>query len=210
LPEQRWPQPPTCDQFDALQLADCWNLIRTPREEIYSLTERPSHLRLYLRPEQLAEQVNPSFVGRRQQHINFTAQTVLEFSPQQANECAGMVLLQNNNFHFRFVVCQADGGETAVRLIKRATGEEGVLAQLPVSGERYYFKVAARGQAYSFYIATEPGVWQTVSKGVDGRLLSTPVASGFTGAYLGMYASSSGQPSQNVADFDWFEYQGET
>ncbi|MCB8928442.1 MAG: glycoside hydrolase family 43 protein [Ardenticatenaceae bacterium] len=210
LPEQRWPQPPACDQFDAPQLADCWNLIRTPREKIYSLAERPSHLRLFLRPETLAEQANPSFVGRRQQHINFTAQTVLAFTPQQANECAGIALLQNDNFHFRFVLCQTDAGETAVRLIKRAAGEETTLAELPVNGDRFYFKVSAKGQAYNFYVATQPGEWQTVKEGVDGRILSTPVASGFTGAYLGMYASSNGTPSQTVADFDWFEYQGES
>ncbi|MCA9955473.1 MAG: glycoside hydrolase family 43 protein [Ardenticatenaceae bacterium] len=209
LPEQRWPQPPTCDQFDAPQLADCWNLIRTPREQIYSLAERPSHLRLFLRPETLAEQANPSFVGRRQQHINFTAQTVMNFAPQQASDCAGMALLQNDNFHFRFVICQTEGGETAVRLIQRAAGEEITLAERPVSGDRFYFKVSAKGQAYNFYVATQPGEWQTVQEDVDGRILSTPVASGFTGAYLGMYASSNGTPSQNAADFDWFEYQGE-
>jgi alpha-N-arabinofuranosidase len=43
---------------------------------------------------------------------------------------------------------------------------------------------------------------------VDGRILSTPVAGGFVGAYIGMYASSNGHPSENVADFDWFEYVG--
>ncbi|MFN2286052.1 MAG: hypothetical protein ACK2UQ_16685, partial [Anaerolineae bacterium] len=39
-----------------------------------------------------------------------------------------------------------------------------------------------------------------------GRILSTTVAGGFVGAYLGMYASSNGQPSTSIADFDWFEY----
>jgi xylan 1,4-beta-xylosidase len=47
-----------------------------------------------------------------------------------------------------------------------------------------------------------------VAQAVDGRILSTPVAGGFVGTYIGMYASSNGQPSQNVADFDWFEYLG--
>ena len=44
------------------------------------------------------------------------------------------------------------------------------------------------------------------AENVDGRILSTPVAGGFVGAYIGMYASSNGQPSDKVADFDWFEY----
>jgi xylan 1,4-beta-xylosidase len=38
--------------------------------------------------------------------------------------------------------------------------------------------------------------------------LSTPVAGGFVGAVIALYASSNGQVSPNVADFDWFEYVG--
>jgi alpha-N-arabinofuranosidase len=41
---------------------------------------------------------------------------------------------------------------------------------------------------------------------VDGRILSTNVAGGGASAFIGMYASSDGQSSENVADFDWFEY----
>jgi alpha-N-arabinofuranosidase len=51
-------------------------------------------------------------------------------------------------------------------------------------------------------------VWVPVAQEVDGRILSTPVATGFVGAYIAMYASSNGQPSTNHADFDWFEYVG--
>jgi alpha-N-arabinofuranosidase len=68
--------------------------------------------------------------------------------------------------------------------------------------------VEADGQAYSFYIATELESWQPVAEAVDGRILSTSVAGGFVGAYIGMYASSNGQPCANFADFDWFEYVG--
>jgi len=74
---------------------------------------------------------------------------------------------------------------------------------------RLYLKVEARGQDYGFYVATEPEAWRPVAERVDGRLLSTPVAGGFTGAYIGVYASSNGEPSTNVADFDWFEYLGQ-
>jgi alpha-N-arabinofuranosidase len=84
---------------------------------------------------------------------------------------------------------------------------ETVLAEQPTEPGRIYLKVEAIGQDYSFYIATVSEAWQTVAEAVDGRILSTPVAGGFVGAYLGMYASSNGQSSQNVADFDWFEYR---
>jgi alpha-N-arabinofuranosidase len=132
----------------------------------------------------------------------------MEFMPRRANECAGIVLLQKDAFHFRFVVMQAESGGTVIRLIKREKSEEATLAEQPIEPGRVYFKVEADGQDYSFYIATAPGAWQTVAQAVDGRILSTPVAGGFVGAYIGMYASSNGQLSQNVADFDWFEYKG--
>jgi alpha-N-arabinofuranosidase len=208
LPVHRWPTRPARDNFKAETLDLCWNFLRTPREDFWSLTERSGHLRLRLRPQMLLERVNPSFVGRRQQHINFAARTAMEFAPGSENECAGLVLLQRDDFHFRLVVTRSADG-VVVRLVKREEGEETVLAEQSVEAARYYFKVEAYGQAYSFYVATEPEVWQPVAENVDGRILSTPVAGGFVGAYIGMYASSNGQPSDNVADFDWFEYVGQ-
>ncbi len=46
--------------------------------------------------------------------------------------------------------------------------------------------------------------------GADPVLLSSVTNAGFTGTYLGMYASSNGQASENHADFDWFLYEGST
>lgn len=206
LPEHRWPSRPACDNFEATRLDLCWNFLRTPREDFYSLTGRPGYLRLRLRPQRLSELAHPSFVGRRQQHMAFAARAVMEFTPRSANECAGLVLLQRDDFHFRFVVTQAQSGGTMVHLIKRERGEEVVLAERPIEVGRIYFRVEANGQDYAFHVASAPEAWQAVAQDVDGRILSTPVAGGFVGAYIGMYASSNGQPSQNVADFDWFEY----
>jgi xylan 1,4-beta-xylosidase len=206
LPEKGWTATPACDQFDSPTLGFQWDFLRTPREPFWSLTERPGHLRLRLRPQTLAEPANPSFVGRRQQHINFSARAVMEFTPRTADECAGLVLLQNDRFHFRFVVTLENG--PVVLLIKRENGEETILARRPVPGGRIYFKITAVGQAYGFYFAAECENWEPVSEEVDGRILSTPVAGGFIGAYIGMYASSNGRPSENAADWDWFEYTG--
>lgn len=207
LAPRPWPALPACDSFDSQTLAYQWNFLRTPREQLYSLSARPGFLRLYLRPQKLSELANPSFIGRRQQHINFAARTVMEFTPRSEQECAGVVLLQNNNFHFRLVISQNAGGNVIVRLIKRERDEESLLAEQPVQGTRFYFKVEAAGQAYSFYLATEAEQWQPIAEKIDGRILSTPVAGGFIGAYIGMYASSNGMDSENHADFASFEYR---
>ena len=157
-----------------------------------------------MRPQQLKEPGNPSFVGRRQQHINFTAETELEFTPRSVHEDAGLVLIQNNDFHFRFVVTFENA--PVIKLIKRSHGQEEVLASQSVSAGYYILKVSARAQDYNFYFSTD-GLWHTLAYNVDGRILSTPVAGGFVGAYIAIYASSNGHPSTNHADFNWFEYR---
>ncbi|MBN1247627.1 MAG: glycoside hydrolase family 43 protein, partial [Anaerolineae bacterium] len=216
LPEHRWPTEAPTDHFEAETLGYQWNFLRTPRYAVrddgaavtglVSLTERRGWLRLHLRPETLSERVNPAFVGRRQQHINFAAVTAMDFTPTSSDEVAGIVLLQNDAFHFRFVCTLDAEGSRVVRLIKRLRGVDAVIAEVPVAGGTVYLKAEAHGQAYSFYVGATPDAWTAVLEDTDGRLLSTPVAGGFTGAYIGLYASSRGQPSASHADFDWFEY----
>ena len=206
LPEHVWPAVPARDHFDTSTLAFQWNFLRTPHDEFWSLSERPSYLRLRLRPQRLSEQVNPSFIGQRQQHIHFAAQTLLEFTPQTEHECAGLALIQNNDFHFCLVVTRKAG--MVVRLIKRAQGVEETLAEQAVDASRLCLKVEAHEQAYSFYVATEPDQWHPIAEEIDGRILSTTVAGGFVGTYIALYASCNGQSSTNSADFDWFDYVG--
>ncbi len=209
LPEMTWPATPARDDFDVPALDLHWMFLRTPREEFYNLSQRPGYLRLRLRPQRLSEWANPSFVGRRQQHIHFEAQCAMEFTPQNEHECAGLTLIQNNDFHFLFVITKAR--EPVLRLIRRAYGKEQILAEQPAStasGTKLYLKVEAHEQAYDFYFASQPDEWHTLAEHVDGRILSTPVAGGFVGACIAMYASSNGQSSLNNADFDWFEYVG--
>src|SRR4051794_2151987 len=51
LPPSPWPRPDPRDDFDAATPGPGWLMLRTPRQPWFSLTERPGHLRLRLRPE---------------------------------------------------------------------------------------------------------------------------------------------------------------
>ncbi|MFN2235599.1 MAG: glycoside hydrolase family 43 protein [Anaerolineales bacterium] len=208
LPEKLWPMEPACDNFDGDALAYPWNFIRTPRQEFWSLHERPGFLRLQLRPETIMERANPSFVGRRQQHINFAASLAMEFTPGNSAECAGLVLLQNENYQIRCVVTLNNSNESILQLTRREAGIDQMLHEQNCQPGRIYLKVEAKGQDYQFSAANQFGEWLTLGDPVDGRVLSTPVAGGFTGTYIGMYASSNGNTSENLAYFDWFEYLG--
>lgn len=206
LEEKRWLEPPTCDHFDSALLSYQWNFLRTPREPFWSVEDRPGFLRLKMKPETIMEEENPAFVGRRQQHIDFDAQTVMEFLPQTETETAGIVLLQNKDYQFRMEHVLAKG-QREMQLIRREAGKDTKVASKPIASKKVYLKIEAHGQDYSFYYGESPEEWKELALDVDGTLLSTDKAGGFVGAYLGMYVSSNGEDSSNYADFDWFEYK---
>ncbi|MFJ6215246.1 glycoside hydrolase family 43 protein [Streptomyces sp. NPDC092296] len=201
-----WPAPDPVDHFDAPELGPQWNLLRTPRTELYSLTERPGHLRLRLLPETLDRQVTPAFVGRRQQHLDFTAETELDFEPG-ADEQAGLVLLQNHDFHIRLTVTRTADGAKAAWLTVRSAGADIQRAELPLAAGPVRLAVRAHGQDYTLLCSQRPDHWETLAT-VDGRVLSSSVADSFTGAYVGLYGTGPAGGGSPGADFDWFRYAG--
>lgn len=207
LPADDRPAEAACDHFDGPELDFKWVFLRTPRESFWSLAERPGHLRLKLRPQMITRKENPSFVGRRQQHMDFSARTVMEFTPAAENEEAGLVLIQSDQYNLRAVLTKGKDGNV-LRLIKCYDGKEEVLAEEAYAAGKIYLQAQARGQDYSFYYGASERELKPLATKVDGRFLSTDVAGGFVGTCLGIYASSNGKESTNHADFDWFEYRG--
>jgi len=207
LAAQPFPAKPARTDFDATGLGFEWNFLRSPRESFWSLTERPGWLRLKLRPATLADEANPSFIGRRVTDLTFSAATAMEFSPARDGESAGLVVEQNNNFHFR-LECLRAHGTNWLRLTERHGGRDRILAEKPLAGSRLWLKISAgQPSTYDFAYATVEGEWVELKTGVDATTLSREVAGGFTGAYLGLYASGNGSASANIADFNWFEYR---
>lgn len=196
------------DNFDSDQLDYIWNFIRTPREQFWTLTERRGYLRIKLKPAGINELANPAFIGRRQQHINFSAAIVMDFRPNNENETAGIALIQNNAFHFRFEYALRNG-QNVIRLVQFTQGVETILTEKAFTVEHIYLKVTAHGQEYNFYYGPNAETGEILLENADGRILSTDIAGGFVGTYIGMFASSHGQESENKADFDWFDYTGE-
>jgi alpha-N-arabinofuranosidase len=215
LPAHPWPPEPETDHFDAAVLAPMWNFLRTPREDFFSLADRPGHLRLRLRPQVITEPCDPSFVGRRQQHMNFTARTVTDFEPTAEGECAGLVLLRGTDHQIHLVItvsaAPGDGvGGKVVRAVTRQHGRSQIIQEAPLGPGQTHLAVEAAGQDYTLRYSQHQQAqdqlgWRTLGT-VDGRILSPLKDTDFTGAYLGMYASSSGHPAAGFADFDSFTY----
>ncbi|WP_434443176.1 glycoside hydrolase family 43 protein [Lentzea sp. E54] len=199
-----WPEAARTDDFDAPVLDPAWLFLRTPDEVFWSLTDRPGHLRLAVRPESITELVTPSAVVRPQRHQSFHVSCELEFEPAGPTEAAGLVLLQNNDHHVRLLL----GAGREVTLVRRTAGRDEELARtrLPDGVARLCFEAA--GQEHRALVAAGAGEWRPLGEPFDGRMLSTQAAGGFTGVHIGLYASSEGVPSTSWADFGSFTYHG--
>ncbi len=199
--------PRACEHFDDPKLDKQWMFLRNPNREHYNLLERPSYLRMTLSQETLMGKNSPSFLGRRQTDMNYTVSAFMEFAPQNENEVAGLVLIQNEDYHFRYEKT-LEQGENILRLVKREAGKDTVLAKARCEQVGIYLTIVAKQQELYFLFGNTAKCSIVLASAIDARILSVDVAGGFVGTCIGMYASSNGAESTNYADFDWFEYVG--
>ena len=177
------------DTFAEPVLSPLWVFLRTPHETWWSLTSTPGALSLLPRPDSLQQKGNPSFVGRRLQHADFTAIASLQL-PSASGVAAGLAAFQNENYYF-FLAVRRHEGSTEIFLERAAGGKPQTVASATLTEpvpRQIVLRIAGAGKAYSFYYAAQPGVWATLKENEDGSILSTAVAGGFVGAMLGLHA----------------------
>jgi alpha-N-arabinofuranosidase len=205
LPRESAPAIPTTgnftvrDEFDGPELAPYWLRIRTPRERWYDFTSHPGSLTLQARSQHLGKLAQPSFVGRRQQHLKATATTLMTYAPARAGDRAGLVAFQNDDFYFLMSVT-LEGGQPVLQLHRAAGPGQGanpeLIASTPLqgaSGAPLYLRIEADRDRYDFSYGYSPGEWTSLQRGLDGKLLSTHTAGGFVGVTFGLYAFSEDQ-----------------
>ena len=177
------------DEFDGPRLAFAWNTLRNASEPCYDLGARGGSLTLRARSVSLRDPDQPSFVGRRQQHARFTT-TAAVLVPEAAGVSAGLTAFQNESHHF-FLAVQVHAAKTEVYLERVAGAAPETIASVEVpvtAGEPVLLRIEGDGRDYSFACATSAGAWTSLMDKVDGSILSTSVAGGFVGTYLGLHA----------------------
>ncbi len=106
---------------------------------------------------------NPAFIGKRQQHLYSTAETELSFAPGNAQEKAGLVILQDEG-HFYFVSKTMENEKPVMQLLKSVPREKKmeVLAQVPLASNtgKVGIRIASLGGTYSFSFKPEGKDWQ--------------------------------------------------
>jgi alpha-N-arabinofuranosidase len=205
LPESPMEAELVRDDFTLPILQYCWNFLRNPYPETWSLTDRPGWLRLKGSPITLNEIDSPAFIGRRQQHMTCTASTSLDFSPAQAGEEAGLTVFMNEQHHYEIGITIQDSRR--IIFVRQRIGDlSATVAQIIIPDGIIELHIQATPEKYSFAWNLEGQGSQILATGAT-RYLSSEVAGGFTGVYFGMYATGSGHSATNLADFDWFDYQ---
>jgi alpha-N-arabinofuranosidase len=203
LPLKPFPPKAARNDFDSEKPGLGWNYIRYPDLDKFSLTARKGFLRLTGSEQTIEDSKSPVFIGRRTQDMNFTATTEVEFTPGKANEEAGMILL-NNGEHFDLIIKQSKGKRVAVARVRFGSivheSEEIALKPGPV-------KLIIKGERanYRFLVSQGNDTPKELIK-VMARYLSSETVGGFTGVYVGLYATGNGILCSKSADFDWFEY----
>jgi alpha-N-arabinofuranosidase len=183
--------------------------MRTIDSSSFNLSKN-NGLTLKLKPETVMGLGNPSFIGKRQQHTNCTAETALTFSSSSADEKAGLIIFQDEQ-HFYYLCQSVEKGEPVVQLFAGNSDNTMTLLMQVLLAEKsknLYLRIDAKGENYDFYYATKRKDWIPIKNNVDGKFLSTEVAGGFIGCVFGMYATSSDKPSSNNASFSYLKYLG--
>jgi alpha-N-arabinofuranosidase len=204
---------PQRDNFDSTKLGFQWCFLRTPFENWWNISK--GTLSINLRPQTAEQLDNPSLIARRQEHHSFDASAMMKFTPTAENEEAGLIAMQNDKYQFRIVLTIKDGVK-CIQLIKLGCESRDkrneickeIVASVPYSKADVVLGIRATKLDYEFLYGETAETLNTLGGIQDGRLLSSNWAGGFIGVFVGMYASSNGQPSTNEANFDWFQYSG--
>jgi xylan 1,4-beta-xylosidase len=177
----------------AQKLGPDWMMMRNPRETWHKLGA--DGLTLTARGVGLGDYGNPSFLGRRQQHIDAAAETSVRFDPRKDGDRGGLVVFQNDDY-WAFVGVGMVGGKRMV-LVEARSGPDvaargTIVASAPLTAaasEPVRLRITANGPDYRFSYAVGAGAFAELGK-VDGHMLSTKTAGGFIGATFGPYAYS--------------------
>ncbi len=177
------------DDFMASKLDHRWIGLRGPREDFIISSKNG----LIINPFDVnVKEVKPtSTLFYRQQHINFTATATINYQPQSEKDLAGITCVQNERFNYVFGISKKEK-EFYLLLERTAKAKSTIIASTKIDVKNpLQLRVKAVGDNYEFSYSVNGTDFINVGGTVSGDILSTDVAGGFTGAMIGLYATSA-------------------
>jgi xylan 1,4-beta-xylosidase len=214
LPLSAWPEATARTDFDSPALPIEFQWLRSPwPDELFSLSARPGHLRLFGR-ESIGSLFKQSLVARRQQAFCYTAITSMEFEPEHFQQSAGLVCYYNGSkFHYLYISHDEHCGKhiRVMSALPDSTHGDAFTTPLPLEpGSPIELRVEVDFERLRFGFRAPGKGWQWLPEQFDASILSdeasAPGLPNFTGAFVGM-ACQDTTGTCKPADFDFFEYQ---
>ena len=177
------------ENFTSQKLDYRWIGLRGPREHFISIVKKGLQITPFA--VNIKELKPTSTLFYRQQHNTFSFTTTLEYKPESEKDLAGIVCLQNESYNYVFGITKK-GKDTYILLERTEKGQSEIVssAKIEIKGA-IRLQVKATGDNYQFSYALNGGDFENLGNPVSGDILSTNVAGGFTGALVGLYATSS-------------------
>lgn len=177
------------DKFAGNGLDDRWIGLRGPREKF--VEEGANGMVIKPFDVNIKAQEPTSTLFYRQQHATFSASVDMHYKPETEKDLAGIACVQGEQFNYVFGVTKS-GADYYIVLERTEKGESSIIAQAKLAEiGKISLKVEAREDDYQFAYALDSGDFENLGGTVSGDILSTDVAGGFTGAMIGLYATSA-------------------
>jgi xylan 1,4-beta-xylosidase len=208
-----FPADPAREHFDAATLPMAFQWLRSPYpDDLFSLTARQGHLRLYGR-ETIGSLFRQSLVARRQQSHCFSAATVVSFEPRHFQQMAGLVCYYNGaKFHYLYVSHDESSGRhvRVMSALPDGVTTDAFTAPITISsGAPVHLRVEVDFERLRFAYRIDGEDWHWLPQQFDASILSdeatAPGLPNFTGAFVGVACQDLSGAGLH-ADFDYFEY----
>ena len=184
------------DDFTSEKLDYRWIGLRGPRESFIKTSKKGLQINPF---DTNIKEVKPtSTLFYRQQHNVFSFTTTLNYKPKSGTDLAGVVALQNEGSNYVFGITKKDKDYYIVLQKNSWPRRRGTIISELVASTKIDIKkpitlqIKANGDKYEFnYSSSKETDFKNLGGTVSGDILSTDVAGGFTGALLGLYATSA-------------------
>ena len=190
------------DDFDSKNLNLEWNFRRVPQKGTYLINHKDGFLRLFSSKNVIENRKGCSLLGIRQIETDFEFSVKMLYNPTIQGGQAGISLFQKDNNYFTFTVEKNKENHVLKLLLKERKKEPVVIHQTFIKSYNgsITFKVISENNSYNFYYSLDDGTnYKSLIKTGSDKILSK----GYTGAYMGLYTTTSGRDIKEFADFDW-------
>lgn len=197
------------DDFDKVKWDLKWNTLRIPANDRFSLTDRPGWLRLD-GGESPTSRFNQTILLRRVQHFDWSAETLVDFAPEDFQQMAGLTVRYDEDTFSYLRISDNDGIRSLglidfdLKHMSLPLGKDEIpLGEGPVS-----LGVDVKGKKLQYRYRQGDGQWLPIGPELDASHYSDDYTQpiGFTGCFVGLLCCDlSGR--KHPAWFDFLAYR---